>query len=143
MKAIRNMGYVYTTTLSALYTMLFFNGFYYLLIFNVLVATLGLSLDVRIDVLIKGFIIGLSGAFIWDALNLRGFVPFGWIGSLLGLQLTNLIFMLATPYGSMYEKGIGYVVALTFNFLITLIIGSVMYYWILKKLGTFYYYLMK
>lgn len=126
------MKVISVVVLSAIYTMIFFNGFYYLTLAN-----LGIHIDVNTDLMVKGFFIGLTGIFFSEKLNVR-FIPFGWIGSLLGLQAVDFIFTLATPFESFYKEGLRYAVALNSKFLLMVIAGSVVYYAVKALARVFY-----
>jgi hypothetical protein len=129
-----NLGYFYVFVLSAIYAMVLFNGFYYMILWN-----FDIFIDVNVDVLWKGFLIGFTGAFICNKLGVRGFIPFGWFGALFGLQLADFVFMIATPYGSFFDEGIGYAFKILFTFFLAVAGGSVLYLGLDKVVKVRYY----
>jgi hypothetical protein len=126
-----------TVVVFACYTMLFFNGFVYLL-----QANFEIFLDMSKEVMIKGFIIGLSGAFISEKLNLR-FIPSGWIGAVLGLVIVNYLLIFTTvifspnltPYKSFFP---GSSLLYISQFLLMTIIGTFVYIFIKSIIPYFY-----
>jgi|Deesub1362A_J573_1020465.scaffolds.fasta_scaffold00151_2 hypothetical protein len=120
---MKGIKYFYISVIFATYSMILFNGFYYLLLWN-----FDIFIKVADDVLIKGFLIGFTGALACDKLDVAGFIPFGWFGALAGLQLADFIFMLVTPYGSYWEEGVNYVLEINLHMALGLVVGTVIYY---------------
>lgn len=119
---------------STCYTMLYFNGIIYL-IMSMFFPMLGIPLEsVTAALMIKGFVIGFTGYLICELLRLRGFIPLGWIGSMVGLLIAEQIFIFtaaifgfkyASLYGS-YYLGISEF-GMRLIFIKMLVVGSFIY----------------
>jgi uncharacterized membrane protein YeaQ/YmgE (transglycosylase-associated protein family) len=83
------------------------------------------KINILSEAIVKGFIIGLTGRFLFEKTGIRGFLPYGVIGSVIGLHLMGVLFALATPFGTFYIKGPKFVFVLTFYFTMMVIIGSI------------------
>jgi hypothetical protein len=119
-----------TIVFVALYTPLFFNWFIYLIQSNFEVLV-----DMETELLIKGFVIGFSGYLICNRLKFPYFVPYGWIGALIGFNFTNYFLIpLMTPYTSLLGLGLGDTISMEFQFFKTVVVGS-LFYAIGKSLG--------